>query len=73
MHLNHQRVIRVVKETNFYRYICLQFSGFIQWTFMTVSSQLKFLPVLNFEVWDTIAKKEYPQIVVTLIKVFMSC
>ena len=26
-------------------------------TFMTVSSQLKFLLVLNFAVWDTIAKK----------------
>ena len=26
-------------------------------TFMTVSSRLKFLLVLNFAVWDTIAKK----------------
>ena len=27
-------------------------------TFMTVSSQVKFLLVLNFAVWDTIAKKQ---------------
>ena len=60
---------KYLKVTNFYRYICLRFWGFMHFTgskfaillhlmtFITVSSQIKFLLVLNFAVWDTIAKK----------------
>ena len=55
--------ITYLKVTNFYRYICLRFLTLLVLnfanpkTFMTVSSRLEFLLVLNFAVWDTIAKK----------------